>query len=54
MKAGNLFILSTAGMFIFSVLGKLLFNIDPLSTEVNVTVGFAITWCIFKDRENKS
>jgi len=43
------FLLSFAGMAIVNVLGKALFDSDPMSTEVLVTLAFAVTYCIEQD-----
>ena len=51
MKAINVFLACTTSMVILNVAGKLIADIEPLSTEVTLIIGFAVTWCIFKDRE---
>ena len=50
MKEINVLMLCTGSMFALNVVGKILFDIEPLSTETSVVIGFAVTWCIFKDR----
>ncbi len=51
MKAINVFLSCTTSMFILNVVVKLVADIEPLSTEATLIIGFAVTWCIFKDRE---
>lgn len=51
MKAINVFLLCTGGFAILNIAGKLLLNIEPLSIELTATLGFAVTWCIFKDEK---
>ena len=51
MKAINVFLACTTSMFILNVVGELVADIEPLSTEASLVIGFAVTWCIFKDRK---
>jgi len=47
------FLLSFTGLALLNVLGKILFDIDPLTTEVVITLAFAITYSINEDAKNE-
>jgi len=51
MKAIYVFILAAAGMFFIGPIIAIELDAPTLSAESILILSFAVTWCIFKDRE---
>ena len=49
MKTITKFLVGLVIMMGLNALGKVLFDIDPLSTEAVITIALAVTYCLNED-----